>query len=117
MVHPEARQPERDLVTDLGGRSFSRVGNFRATMGREVEAKEHENEVFARQICHRLDEARTHGELESLVLLAPPAFLGLIRKNLDQQVLARVGLSIDKDLTQLRADELRQRLPRRLCAG
>ena len=115
LVNPEARQPQRDLVTDASGRSFNRFGPGRATLGHEADAKEHDYEIFARQIAQRLNEARVRGELDKLVLVAAPAFLGLLRKNLDPHVLDLVTASIDKDLTQLRADKLRARLPQRLA--
>lgn len=114
LVNPEARQPQRDLVSDASGRSFNRFGPGRATLGHEADAKEHDYEIFARQIAQRLNEARVRGELAKLVLVAAPAFLGLLRKNLDPHVLDLVTASIDKDLTQLRADKLRTRLPQRL---
>jgi protein required for attachment to host cells len=114
MANPEARQPGRDLVTDDAGRAFSRVGEHHATMGREPEAKEHEIERFAHQLAQRLNEARVQHALAHLVLVAPPAFLGVLRQQLDPHVAALVVHSIDKDLSQLRADELRQRLPPRL---
>jgi protein required for attachment to host cells len=62
-----------------------------------------------------LYEGRTHGEYDRLVLIAAPAFLGMLRENLDKHVLDQVTLSMDKDFSQLRADELRARLPKRLA--
>ena len=58
LVNPEARQPQRDLVTDASGRSFNRFGPGRATLGHEADAKQHDYEIFARQIAQRLNEAR-----------------------------------------------------------
>lgn len=114
LVNPEARIPERDLVSDAPGRAFRRVGRQRASMSSEVSAKQHDIQNFARQIAERLNEARVRGEYHKLVLVAAPAFLGVLREQLDKHVLELVVTTLDKDLTQLRADELRARLPERL---
>jgi protein required for attachment to host cells len=114
LVNPEARIPQRELVSDAPGRSFRRVGRQRALMSSEVNAKQHETLAFARQIAERLNEARVRGEYHKLVLVAAPAFLGVLREQLDKHVLELVCTTLDKDLTQLRAEELRARLPQRL---
>jgi protein required for attachment to host cells len=114
LINPEGRLHDRDLTTDLPGRTFSRVGSQRAAMTTEVDPKQHDVIMFAKQVAQRLDQGRTHGEYQRLVLVASPAFLGLLRENLDKHVREQVALTIDKDLTQLRADELRARLPKRL---
>lgn len=115
LVNPEARQPEQDLITDQAGRTFSnRFGPGRGTMGGEGEAREHDIEIFAHRIAQRLNELRVHDEMRTLILVAAPAFLGLLRKNLDEHVLTMVTLTLDKDFSQLRGDELRSRLPQQL---
>jgi protein required for attachment to host cells len=114
LVNPEARIPQRELVSDAPGRSFRSVGRQRASMSSEVNAKQQDTLAFARQIAERLNEARVRGEYHKLVLVAAPAFLGVLREQLDKHVLELVCSTLDKDLTQLRADELRARLPQRL---
>jgi protein required for attachment to host cells len=114
LVNPEARIPQRELVSDAPGRSFRSVGRQRASMSSEVSAKQQDTLDFARQIAERLNEARVRGEYHKLVLVAAPAFLGVLREQLDRHVLELVCATLDKDLTQLRADELRARLPQRL---
>ena len=114
MLNPEARNPERDLTTDAPGRAH-KPDQQRAGMGSSVDPKEHEAMMFAKQLARRLYDGRTHGEYDRLVLIAAPAFLGMLRENLDKHVLEQVSLSMDKDFSQMRADELRARLPKRLA--
>jgi protein required for attachment to host cells len=114
LLNPEARLYEQDLVSDRHGRTFNRVGHQRSAVSREVDAKKHEMIAFAKQIAHKLADARTRDDFEKLVLVAAPAFLGLLRENLDKQTMERVAIALDKDFTQLRAEEVRERLPKRL---
>ena len=113
-LNPEDRVPERDLVTDRPGRAHSSVGNQRSAMSGEVDAKTHEAQMFAKEVAERLAKARVNREYDRLVLVAAPAFLGMLREKLDPQVLATVALSLDKDLTHLAARELREHLPKQL---
>lgn len=114
-LNPEDRVPERDLVTDRPGRAHSSVGNQRSGMSSEVDAKTHEAQMFAKEVAGRLAKARVNGEYDRLVLVAAPAFLGMLREKLDAHVLATVALSLDKDLTHLAARELREHLPKQLA--
>jgi len=113
-VNPENRVPERELVTDRPGRAHSSVGGQRSGMSGEVDARTHEAEMFAKEVAGHLAKARGRGEFDRLVLVAAPAFLGMLRPKLDAQVRACVSVSLDKDLTHLNAGELRGHLPQRL---
>jgi protein required for attachment to host cells len=113
LVNPEARLRDRDLVSDAPGRTFSRGSAQRSGMTSD-DPKEHEIDQFAKALAHRLDQGRTHNEYDHLVLVAAPAFLGKLRDTLDKHVLHQVALSMDKDLSQVSADELRARLPKRM---
>jgi len=48
------------------------------------------------------------GEFDELVLVAPPAFLGLLRDNLSANAMKRVVQSIDKNLAQLDEAQIRE---------
>ena len=113
-LNPEDRVPERDLVTDRPGRAHSSVGNQRSGMSGEVDAKTHEAQMFAKEVAERLAKARANAEFDRLVLVAAPAFLGMLREKLDSQVLRCVTLTLDKDLSHLGARELREHLPKQL---
>ncbi|HEX7037055.1 MAG TPA: host attachment protein [Pseudomonadales bacterium] len=112
LLSPEHRLHEGDLVTDRGGgRSFDAGGPGRHAMGNRNTTKDHEMAIFAKRVAARLEEGRTRGELERLVLIAPPRFLGQIRAHLSAPAADLVALTIDKELTTLPADKLEQHVP------
>jgi protein required for attachment to host cells len=103
-VNPKGRMDDRELTTDAHPR-------LRATSGpgsdrQETGAAEHEIELFAKEIDRFLDKARIDHRYERLFVLAPPKFLGLLRKNLDKEVEKLVRDAIDKDLSWFDAREI-----------
>ena len=106
LSHPEARLPGRELKSDRT-RVFRGRGQENHPGEPNVEPKQQEAIQFARQISERLEQARTKGEFEGLVLIAPPAFLGLLRQNLSAATEKHLIKSIDKNLVQMSEREIR----------
>lgn len=103
-VNPKGRMDERELTTDAHPR-------LRGTDGpgsdrQETGAAEHEVELFAKQIDRFLEEARKQNRYDRLFVLAPPKFLGRLRKNLSKEVGKLVQDEIDKDLSGLNPREI-----------
>jgi protein required for attachment to host cells len=94
LANPGARLHDSELTTDAPGRS-SRHG-----VGQQASAKEHEAENFARDLAHRLDAGRNHGSCRNIVLVAPPQFLGMLRKNLSGPCASMVTAEFAKDLSR-----------------
>jgi protein required for attachment to host cells len=111
LLSPAHRLHEGDLVTDRDGRAFDSAGSGRHAMGNKNVAKDHEMTLFAKRLAARLEEGRTAGELERLVLIAPPRFLGQLRIQLSGPSADLVALAIDKELTTLTADKLEAHVP------
>lgn len=111
LLSPAHRLHEGDLVTDREGRDYDGGTTGRHGMGTRNTAKDHEMTVFAKRLAGRLQEGRNAGELERLVLVAPPKFLGQIRAQLNPAVADLVALTIDKELTTLPVDKLQNHLP------
>ena len=80
-------------------------------MEEEVSLKQHEAILFAREISDRLELARARGEFDELTLVAAPAFLGLLRENLNAATRKLVVRTIDKNLVQ-RSEAENPRSPR-----
>ena len=112
--HPEARQHEQFLVSDLPGRTFDSAGQGRHAKEEEVGPKKQEAIRFAKEITDYLEQARTRNEIERLVLVAPPQFLGLLRDSLSAKSAALVSQEIHKDLVKLDPLDTRRHLPARL---
>jgi len=104
-VNPKGRLHERDLLADGHPRFDGHGGAGRPGTGgpgsdrQEMPAGEHATELFAKQIDRFLDQARVQKRYDRLFVLAPPKFLGLLRRNLDKEVEKLVRDEIDKDLS------------------
>jgi hypothetical protein len=118
-VNPSARLHQRDMTTDAEPRFNGHGGVGKAGSGRtggpgnDREAKrkgEYETEVFVRQLGDYLDKARNAHRFDRLHLIAPPKFLGLLRKELAGEVQKLVSDELPKDLSGLDTRELEQRL-------
>jgi protein required for attachment to host cells len=114
IAHPEGRLPARELTSDLPGRAFDSAGHGRHTMESEVGPRQQAAVDFANLLAGRLERARVEGTTARLVLVAPSAFLGLMRKSLTVDARRLVVLELDKNLVKLPPAEIRQRLPERL---
>ncbi len=104
LLNPEARMDGRELITDAHPR-------FRGTAGppsdrQETSAQEHATDLFAKRVGDYLEKARTEHRYDQLVLVAPPKFLGALRRSLDSEVAKRVVDELPKDLSRLKEREL-----------
>jgi len=115
-AHSEARVPERRLVSDRLGQTRNSQGRLHAYAG-EVTPQEAESRAFARVLADRLEGARAQGDLEHIVLVAAPEFLGRLRSALDGETRKRVDAELPLNLTALRAEDIRLRLRDRLEAA
>ena len=102
LEHPESRAKNMDLVSDKPGRQQQSAsgGTNRPAMSERTEPKEAQAELFARELADVLEKGWQQGHCESIVLVAPPHFLGLLRGALSGQCDKRVHHSVVKDYTQ-----------------
>lgn len=110
-IHPASRLKEKDLVSDAPGRSYDRFGAGRHRTDPAGSQHAHEEERFATEIASQLKDGVLRGEVGTLILVAPPAFLGALRGKLDAATLQHVTLELGKDLVHLEAAAIRSRLP------
>ena len=104
LLNPEGRVHDRELVSDAHPR-------FSGTSGpgsdrEEMSATEHATELFAKRVGDYLDKARTAHRYDRLHLIAPPKFLGQLRKELGKEVEKLVAAELPKDLAWLNAREI-----------
>lgn len=112
LLSPAHRLHEGDLVSDRNGRALDADGaRGHAVGGRKNTAKDHEMSIFAKRLASRLEEGRNAGELERLVLIAPPRFLGQLRSHMSEHAAGLVALTIDKELTTLPVGKLEAHVP------
>jgi protein required for attachment to host cells len=110
-VNPGGRLKESDLRSDKPGRIRSRGAVTHVTdMGPHTLATEVEARHFAHLLAEMLRVAHDRHRFDSLIIAAPPHFLGLLRGELDPIVASFVTSSIDKDLTHLNKWQLSEHL-------
>ncbi|MFC2952284.1 host attachment protein [Marinicaulis aureus] len=94
----DARKPSRDLGRDrpTRGRTIGTGAPFAVTG-----ASEHDKaaEEFLADCARDLAEAEKKGRFDQLVVAAPPAALGVLRKKLSAETTAKLIGVYDKDLT------------------
>lgn len=109
-AHPEGRAHARDLKSDQPGRAFDSAGQGRHAMEPKVLPKEQEAIGFARFLSDKLEDARTKNQVDELILVAPPEFLGHLRATLDKDAKKIVAAEHPLNIVKLRAEEIRDRI-------
>jgi protein required for attachment to host cells len=113
--HPESRLHDTELVDGERGRTQTSFGSgARSAMEPTTAPKEVQRESYATQLVRMLDHEYDVNSYGSLVLVAPPHFLGLLRKGISSKVAKRLAGSLDKDYSQLPLHELQPLLDERL---
>jgi len=108
LSHPEGRLHEGDLVTDQGSDVNNEVPvRSSNSSGEHDTAKQHETEIFARQVADRLYHARVDNTMDKLILVAPPRFLGQLRDKIDGPTAKLIIHTLAKDLTKASADDIK----------
>ena len=114
LENPQGRVKNQALDADRPGRAYQSAGKSRHGVTREVDAKTQEVIRFARQVAARLESARRQGEVERLVLVAAPEFLGLLRQHLSAELRRMIDQELSLDLLPMKAQEIRAHLPETL---
>jgi protein required for attachment to host cells len=113
-AHAEGRMHERDMRTDEPGVTHDSAGYAKHGMEPKVKPKEQEAIGFARFLADRLESARSKSEIDRIILVAPPEFLGHLRNVLDDDARKIVDGEYNLNLVKLRPDEIRKHLPEKL---
>jgi protein required for attachment to host cells len=66
---------------------------------------------FVEQVADYLDQAFNRNEFNQLIIIALPAFAGLLRKNLSNRAVAAVVMQMERSLGHHTVDEIRRHLP------
>jgi protein required for attachment to host cells len=114
-INPKGRMNDRELRTDAHYRFNGHGGVGKAgsapTGGpgndrEETSQADLEAESFSRQIGRYLEKARNDHRFERLYLIAPPKFLGMLRKALGKEVEKLLREDFDKNLSWLSTREI-----------
>ena len=95
--------------SDRPGRSSDSAEGHRSTF-EETDWHRLEEERFLGRVAQLLREGVNAGRYEKIVLVAPPAALGILRKAMDRQVSSRIIAEVGKDLTNQPVPDIEQAL-------
>lgn len=105
--HADAKTSE--LGPDEPGRSFSSVGAGRSAV-EQTDWHRQEEDRFLQKLVSQLDHSVKVGEVKSLIIVAPPRALGVLRQAYSHNLRAAVQAEIDKDLVRLPVHEIEKHL-------
>ena len=109
--HPASRMKSIGLVSDRPGRQLQSQGRpMKAGMDPRTDPHEVEEMRFAHSIAETLDSAHSQNAFDRLIIVAPPAFLGHLRRAMSDKVLKSIYATLDKDYTHLDPRELHERI-------
>ena len=91
-----------EQASDLAGRASNTLGSAME----EVDFHALEEQRFAAATAAMLRERALHGDYEALVVVAPPATLGELRKHYHKEVEKRLLAEVPKDLVNLPVAEI-----------
>ena len=110
LEHSEGHMKGRELATDRPGRSFDSSGNGRHAVSSPVDLREHEADIFAKEICQLIETGRSRRRFGRLVVIAPPDFLGKLRKAITPASGQLVVETLAKNLVGNKGEGIRERL-------
>ena len=117
-MHPnlktrEVREQEsaktHEQGTDAPGRSINSVGNKRSAM-EQTDWHAQDEQRFLADLAKRLDSAVTAGETKSIIIVAPPRALGVLRQAYSGGLRGALKAEIDKDLVKMPVHEIEKKL-------
>ena len=108
-VHEHADLKTHELGTDAPGRSFSSVGHGRSAV-EQTDWHDQEEQRFLHKLLGRLESAVNAGEMKSLVLVAPPRALGVLRPAYSHALRGALRAEIDKDFVKMPVHEIEKHL-------
>ena len=88
-----------ELGSDKPGRTYNSAGYGGAAV-RQTDWHNQAEQAFLHDLAHRLDSAVASGKVKSLIMVAPPRALGMIRPAYSHALRAAIRTEIDKDLVK-----------------
>ena len=104
---PDARTSEQG--TDKPGRSINSIDSRRSAV-EQTDWHAQEEERFLQRLASRLDAEVNAGNAKSVIMVAPPRALGVLRQAYSQNLRNVLRAEIDKDFVRMPVDEIEKRL-------
>lgn len=103
--HAESRGKGSELVSDRPGHNRGH-GNGHGAFNPGMEPKQNEANHFAIELAKELEKGRAASHYQRLILVAAPAFMGMLNSHIGAHVKGLVTDSFEKDYTKANEKEL-----------
>lgn len=107
---PQARIPQNGLASDEPGRNAGPSGIGTHGMQEKITPREAEDIRFAGEIIEDIRKALDTNRIAAFYLVAPPHFLGLLRKAMSDHVAKALAGDLGKDLTTHKLSDIKAHL-------
>ena len=108
-VFEQKDQATHEMGTDKPGRAYSSVGHGRSAVT-QTDWHDQAEQAFLTDLAHHLDAAVGAGKTKSMIVIAPPRALGMLRPAYSHGLKAAVRAELDKDLVKMPVHEIEKRL-------
>jgi protein required for attachment to host cells len=108
-VYEQKDMPTRLLGADKPGRTHSSVGQNSSSVT-QTDWHNQAEQAFLTHLVQKLDAEVVAGKVKSLILVAPPRALGMIRHAYSQALRGAIRTEIDKDLVKHPVHEIEKHL-------
>src|SRR6266850_4539803 len=108
-VHEQADPKTHEQGTDAPGRSINSVDARRSAM-EQTDWHDQEETRFLQRLASHLDAEVNAGHAKSLIMVAPPRALGVLRRAYSQNLRNALRAEIDKDFVKMPVDEIEKHL-------
>lgn len=102
-------QPSREQGTARPGRVYQSVGGARSSM-EETDWHEQAETGFLKDVAERLGRMARSGEIENVVLVAPPKALGILRAQLSEEAAGIVRGEVARDYVKMPVPDIEKHL-------
>lgn len=115
IAHDASRQRSGALGDDRLGHGSSDRSSAGTSFAPRTDPKRREQEHFARQLAHRLEQALERRDCVRFSVYAPARFLGELKAALGPRTSKALRLAVDVDLVRYGLDALEARIARELA--
>jgi len=108
-VFEQKDPPTREQGTDKPGRMNASTGTIRSSVG-QTDWHDQTEHQFLSKLAHHLDAAVSAGKVKSVIMIAPPRALGMLRPAYSHALKGAVRAELDKDFVKMPVHEIEKHL-------
>lgn len=108
-VYEQKALATHEMGTDAPGRSHSSTGP-RSSAVSQTDWHDQAEQTFLTELAHKLEAAVKSHQVKSLIVVAPPRALGVLRQQYGHALKGAVRAELDKDLVKMPVHEIEKHL-------